>query len=131
MPAGAHLFALPGNIDLEAEAYLTVQQIYRGWALFGVVLVATVASAGVFAFPSRSRAASMWLAAAGGLLIAATLAVFFLFVLPANQATENWTVPPANWEALRTRWEYGHAVNAGVTLAGFVALVLSALAWSA
>lgn len=51
-------------------------------------------------------------------------------MFPDNQATESWTMLPANWEALRTRWEYGHAVNAGVTLLAFVALVSSALAWA-
>lgn len=129
VPAGAHLFALPGKIGLAAEAYLTVQQIYRGWALFGIAIFATIASAGVLALLSRSQPLAMWLAVAGGLLIAATLVVFFLFVFPGNQATENWTMLPANWEALRTRWEYGHAVNAGVTLLAFVALVSSALVW--
>lgn len=57
VPAGAHLFALPGKIGLAAEAYLTVQQIYRGWALFGIALFATIASAGVLAF---SAAANRW-----------------------------------------------------------------------
>jgi hypothetical protein len=34
----AHVFALPNKIGLERDAYLTVQQIYRGWALLGFVV---------------------------------------------------------------------------------------------
>jgi hypothetical protein len=49
----------------------------------------------------------MWLALTGGLLIAATLAIFFLVAFPANQATENWTVLPADWKALRMRRDMG------------------------
>ncbi|MGE0650765.1 MAG: hypothetical protein AB7P12_03310 [Alphaproteobacteria bacterium] len=31
----AHLFELPNKIGLPADAYFTVQQNYRGWALLG------------------------------------------------------------------------------------------------
>jgi hypothetical protein len=39
VPSGAHLFALPNKINLVAEQYFIVQNIYRGWSLFGVVLI--------------------------------------------------------------------------------------------
>jgi hypothetical protein len=35
--AMAHLLELPKKIKLSAEDYLIVQQIYRGWALLGIV----------------------------------------------------------------------------------------------
>jgi hypothetical protein len=57
--------------------------------------------------------------------MAATLPIFFAGTYPANVATQNWSVVPANWEALRTQWEYSHAVNAGLT---FLSLCLTALA---
>src|SRR5688500_3068553 len=38
VPGGAHLFELPNKIDLDQNAYFTVQAIYRGWALFGIAL---------------------------------------------------------------------------------------------
>jgi hypothetical protein len=60
------------------------------------------------------------------LLVAATLAIFFIWTFPANQATINWTLPTPNWQALRTHWEYAHATNAVLT---FIALCL--LTWSA
>ena len=38
VPSGAHLFALPNKMDLARDQYFVVQNIYRGWALFGIVL---------------------------------------------------------------------------------------------
>jgi hypothetical protein len=38
-PAMAHLLELPNKINLSREDYLKVQQIYRGWALLGFLVV--------------------------------------------------------------------------------------------
>jgi hypothetical protein len=40
----AHLLELPNKIGLARDDYLTVQQIYRGWALLGIVVVAALIS---------------------------------------------------------------------------------------
>jgi hypothetical protein len=37
VPAGAHLSELPNKIGSPADQYVLVQQIYRGWALFGIL----------------------------------------------------------------------------------------------
>jgi hypothetical protein len=125
VPAGAHFFELPNKIGLDQEAYFTVQAIYRGWALFGVALFgalfANLALGLVLAFRQRPYALPLLAFA----LIAATLAIFFVWTYPANQATSNWTLPTPNWTTLRMHWEYAHAVNAVLT---FVALCL--LTWS-
>ncbi|MFC3104011.1 hypothetical protein [Salinisphaera aquimarina] len=52
----AHLLELPDKLDLSAEGYLTVQHIYRGRALLGVLLCsASVAEI------SRQRLVAPWL----------------------------------------------------------------------
>lgn len=61
------------------------------------------------------------------LCIVGTQVVFWAFTFPANQATENWSMLPPNWEELRTRWEYSHAISAGLNLVALVALILSVL----
>lgn len=38
-PALAHLLELPNKIGLSRDDYLAVQQIYRGWALLGLLLL--------------------------------------------------------------------------------------------
>ena len=71
---------------------------------------------------TRDSPGSGGCSAAAALLIAATLAIFFAWTFPANQATGNWTSVPENWEQLRTQWEYSHAANAAIT---FLALLCS------
>jgi hypothetical protein len=43
----------------------------------------------------------------------------------ANVATENWTFLPEEWETLRRRWEYSHAVSAWIYFVALAALTLS------
>ena len=127
VPAGAHFFELPNKIGLAQEPYFVVQSIYRGWALFGIVLFGALAANLALSLMVRRRRAAFWLALLAFLLVAATLVVFFTWTYPANQATQNWTVAPSDWMALRAQWEYAHAVNAVLSFAGFCALVLSIL----
>lgn len=127
VPAGAHLFALPNKIVLPQEAYFTVQSIYRGWALFGFVLIPALIVNAVLALTLRGHRLASGLALLAAVLLAANLAVFFTWTFPANQATANWTQVPADWESLRTQWEYSHAVNAVLTFVALCAVTLSAL----
>ena len=126
VPAGAHFFELPNKIDLDQQAYFTVQNIYRGWALFGIVLIGALVVNLALTLVLAFRRGRYLLPLLAFLLIAATLAIFFTWTYPANQATSNWTLPTPDWTTLRRHWEYAHATNAVLT---FVALCL--LTWSA
>jgi hypothetical protein len=127
IPGGAHLFELPNKIGLPQDDYFVVQGIYRGWALFGAVIIpAALANLALAIMLRRDRRASR-LAFAAFLLIAASLAVFFTWTFPANQATANWTVAPANWATLRLQWEYSHAINAVLMFAALCCASLGAL----
>jgi hypothetical protein len=125
VPAGAHLFELPNKIGLAEDAYFVVQSTYRGWALFGIVLFGSLAANLALAVTVRRQRAPFRLALVAFLLVAATLVIFFTWTYPANQATSNWTVVPANWQALRQQWEYAHATNAVLTF-----IALCAVTWS-
>jgi hypothetical protein len=126
VPAGAHLFELPNKIRLAQDDYFVVQGIYRGWALFGIVLFGALGANLALAILARRQRGPFWLAFLGFLLVAATLVIFFTWTYPANQATSNWTVVPQNWQELRMQWEYAHATNAVLTF-----LALCAVTWSA
>ena len=128
VPGGAHLFELPNKIALPEEQYFIVQNIYRGWALFGLVLFPALTANLVLAILLRRQRAAFCFALAGFFGIAATLVIFFVWTYPANVATSNWTVVPAAWETLRRQWEYAHAVNAVITFAAFCAVVVATLA---
>jgi hypothetical protein len=127
VPSGAHLFALPNKINLVAEQYFIVQNIYRGWSLFGVALIGALIANLALALLLRGRGAPFVLALFAFLCIALTLVVFFIWTYAANQATNNWMVIPDNWEQLRREWEYSHAANAVVTFAALCSVTLSVL----
>lgn len=116
VPAGAHLFELPNKIGLSQEAYFIVQGIYRGWALFGIVLTGSILANLTLSIRLRHRRRAFWLALSAFVLMASTLVIFFIWTFPANQATSNWTTVPANWRELRAQWEYAHAANAVLTV---------------
>ena len=129
VPSGAHVLELANKIGLDRENYLTVQQIYRGWAWLGGVLIAAVLANGCAAVVARRRKSAMILAAAASILMCVTLGIFFTWTFPVNQATNNWTIAPAGWQALRTQWEYSHAASALVTFLALCSTTAASLAW--
>jgi hypothetical protein len=127
VPSGAHLFEFPGKSSLGAEQYFIVQSIYRGWDLFGIALFGALIANLALALLLRGRGAAFALALFGFFSIALTLVIFFIWTYPANQATNNWTMIPNDWQQLRRQWEYSHAANAVITFAAFCSVALSSL----
>jgi len=127
VPVGAHLFALPNKIGMDETDYFVAQRIYDGWAVLGVVLIGAIIANAAAAIASRRQAWPAALAGLAALLMVATLAIFFAFTFPANQATANWTTAPDDWQALRRQWEVSHAVNAAITFAAFCSLSLAVI----
>lgn len=129
MSAGwAHLLALPNKMALSHDDYLTVQQIYRGWALLGFAVVGALVSTMALAVVQRQRGLRFGHSVVAALCIALSLVVFFSVTFPANQLTQDWAALPPNWQTLRERWEYSHAVGALLYLGALASLVLGALA---
>lgn len=128
IPSGAHVFEMHAKLSLDRESYFTVQSIYRGWALFGFVILAALAAciAAAILSPAANIRASCAFAAA---MIIVSLVIFFSFVYPANVATSSWTIVPPDWEKLRSQWEWGHAASALCTFLGFLALAWAASSW--
>jgi hypothetical protein len=119
VPVRAHLFELPHKIALIEQQYFVVQSIYRGWSLFGAVIIAAITTNLLLALMLFRRRKTFWLNLVAGFILAGTLAIFFAWTYPANQATNNWTTVAADWESLRSQWEFSHAANAVLT---FIAL---------
>jgi uncharacterized membrane protein len=113
VPAGAHLAELPNKIDLPAADYQTVQQIYSGWALFGIVVFGALISISMLTIMARGEPRVFRLTVVALLCIVGTQVVFWSFTFPANQATANWSTLPPNWTELRAQWEYSHAASMG------------------
>jgi hypothetical protein len=129
VPAGAHFFELPNKMQLPAERYMVVQGIYSGWALFGVAIFAALAATLAHTLMVRADRAAFLLSLAALACLVATQVIFWSFTYPMNVASTNWTTLPSDFEAARRQWEYSHAVNAGLTFAGFLAICLSVLVY--
>jgi hypothetical protein len=130
VPGGAHLLKLTYKINLDHDNYITVQQIYREWALLGIILILSVFANGLVAFKIRSHTAAMACATIAALLMCVGLVIFFAWTFRVNQATSNWSVTPENWQSLRAKWEYSHAVNAHVTFLALCSATVASLIWS-
>jgi membrane protease YdiL (CAAX protease family) len=96
-PALAHLLELPNKIGLSRQDYLTVQQIYRGWALLGFVVAGALLSNLLVTIRVRRRPKVFARALIAFLCIVGTQVVFWTFTYPTNQITHNWTVLPDDW----------------------------------
>jgi hypothetical protein len=126
-PAMAHLLELPNKITLSREDYLTVQQIYRGWALLGIVVAGALSSTLALTILARRQQRAFAFALVAVLCIVGAQIVFWTYTYPANRATSNWTLLPDNWRALRAQWEWSHAAAAGLNLVALMALCVSVL----
>jgi|SRR5689334_15534955 hypothetical protein len=126
-PAMAHVLELPHKIGMSAADYLIVQQIYRGWALLGVVILIALVSTLVVAILERQDDRGFWLSGSAFLCLVAAQIVFWTYTYPVNVETQNWTTLPDNWMSLRTHWEYSHATGAAFTLLAFVLLLIDVM----
>jgi hypothetical protein len=70
------------------------------------------------------------LALAAVILFLLALVLWWVLVYPVNVELAKWVngPVPADWTDYRARWEWGHAIIAGVELIGFAALIGSVLA---
>jgi hypothetical protein len=125
--SAAHVLELPNKIHLAQADYLVVQQLYRGWALLGIVVIGALAATLALVLMLRARGEPFGAALAAFACIAATQLVFWVWTFPVNRATRNWTIAPPDWEALRAQWEYSHAAGALFNLAALVLLILALL----
>jgi hypothetical protein len=127
VPVMAHLFELPNKIGLSRDDYLTVQQIYRGWALAGILVLGALLSTLALTIMSRGEGRRFAFGLTALLCIIGTQVVFWVFTYPANKQTNNWTVLPPNWQALRFQWEYSHATSAVLNLIALVSVILAVI----
>ena len=126
-PAMAHLLELLNKIDLSRDEYLTVQQIYRGWSLLGIVVFGALLSTLALTITLRHKRKPFIFALIAFLCIAGTQIIFWTYTYPTNQITNNWTVLPENWATLRRQWEYSHAASALLNLLAMISLSISVL----
>src|SRR3569833_802022 len=127
-PGLAHLLELPRKMALPRDDYFMVQQIYAGWALFGIAILVQRIAIALRAFRSMGDRRVFRPVMGALLLLIAAQVLFWHFTFPANTATHNWTVMPADWQVLRRQWEYSHLGGAMCQAAGLLCLIAALFA---
>jgi hypothetical protein len=134
-PSFAHALEAPPRLALWSPELWRQATVFTGqFALFrsvgGPLDVAVIPLLAGVTFLARRDRRACGFAVAATLLFAAALAAWFALVAPANTVLATWTPGPvpADFAAVRDRWESGHVVIAAFKLAGFSALALSVLA---
>ncbi len=122
---------LPGKMQYDSRLYVMLHRtLYptfgqtAGWAE-GFALMSAIG----LAWRVRKRGAAFPLTATAAVCQVAAMAVFLVFVQPANQTMAAWSLDaiPPEWTSWRDQWEYGHAARAVLQTAALAALVLSVI----
>lgn len=125
----AHLLEWPQKQHYPGWLYVRLQESLYIWFgnLGGVLYVlAVVATVGLAILVRRQRRLWAWFASAAGVQVIA-LITFLTIVYPVNlrlPVNSNGTVP-ADWTALRDRWELGHAIGFVLFTVSFVLLIVT------
>lgn len=135
--AFAHVLERPSKMQYDAYFYITLQRsLYVQWGppqIGGFLEPAAIAALALLAFLLRESGRDLWLTLAALLLmLLAFPVIFFWWIAPANAAFAATTLPavPADWTALRSNWETGHAIRFALQFAA-LALLVGPLAFDA
>ncbi len=79
----------------------------------------------------RRRSQAFYPTLAGLALFVVALLITLLVEVPLDNQFAEWTVTtlPANWQQLRDRWEWFHAIRSWAAVAGLALLLAGALFW--
>jgi hypothetical protein len=122
LEAGPRLTVWPPELWREATVFHGQYDLFG--SIGGALDVGVIPLTALAAYLIRRERPGVWLASLAALLFSVSLAVWFARVAPVNAVLATWTPGPipADFTALRDRWETGHMIMAGIKLAGFTAL---------
>ncbi len=124
---------VPAQNRLSAQGYATLEQGMNSVlkTLTPMLMISTlVLGLAVIAVAFARKRKLRWLyivAVAGGIaMVVSTL----LINAPINDAVDTWNAvaPPPEWQALRDRWEFGHAIRSYIGLIGLL-VAQAAIVW--
>ncbi len=125
-PALAHAFELPTKMNLARDEYFVIQQVYRGWSNFSLLLVVVqLISLVTTAYLVRRDRRVLVPTVLAILFVLGAQVLFWTYTHPANVATANWTVETDDWMRLRRIWEYSHLARAGLQTLAMTSLIIA------
>lgn len=128
--AVAHLMELPAKMRYEPPLYVKLHRtLYPNFGrTAGPAEAFAVISAMALAWwTRRHRPDTFRSAATAATCLTAAHGIFWAVVQPVNAEMVRWRLDaiPRDWTDRRDRWEYGHAVRAGLVTAALGALTLT------
>jgi hypothetical protein len=125
--AVAHLMELPAKMRYEPSLWVRLHRtLYPNFGrTAGPAEAAAVISTHLLAWRTRRESEAFRSTAVAAACLAAAHAIFWAVVQPVNVEVMRWSLDtiPYDWENRRKRWEYGHAIRAGLVTAALGALV--------
>ncbi len=126
----AHVLEMPRKLTLAPELYAAINSsLYRYFAIVGgIYTIGAILAVGSLAWRVRGQRSARWTLIAAT-AVAASFVSWLVLVLPVNREVAHaGSAVVDTWTALRSRWEYGHAVGFGLMLAGLCTLVVGTVA---
>jgi hypothetical protein len=126
----SHVLELRPKRKMSGRDWLTTQRAYADYGkLAGPLLPASVLTSVISAIGSRKDKKRAGLFALNAICSIAAANIWATMNEPVNREIVAWNPEklPYDWEVKRDSWEYGHAMTAGVHLAGFIALMAALL----
>ena len=95
----------------------------------GLLVPAILGSAALALAVIRRRDADRWLALTAVLLLLVTMVISVSISVPINTAQLSWSVaaPPADWSAVRDRWQLAHVARTTTAVLAFVLLTVAVM----
>lgn len=127
----AHVLEWPSKATYQGSLYVLLQEsLYIWFGNIGSVLyLLAIVISFLLALALRGDRSGRRLVGIACALEVLALALFFAVIYPVNLAFPVFgpVTVPADWAALRDRWELGHAVGFALFTAAFVLLLLAVL----
>lgn len=128
-----HLLELLPRMRFEERLWVEVTVFQGVYTLFGsigaVFECGAIVTAFIVAFLVRRRGQTFYWTVSGAIILLVAFVSWILFVAPMNTVFATWLtnpVPP-DWTRYRNQWEYAHAINAFIKIAGLSLLLLSVI----
>jgi hypothetical protein len=127
----SHLLEMPAKMGYDSSMWLTLSHtLYSKFGTYGSVFeVGALLSSVALVFLARKRGPSFPWTLTSAMLVALAHVLFWVRVAPVNAETAIMTPDalPADWQALRAQWEYGHAMRAVLQICALAAVTMSIL----
>lgn len=127
--AVAHLMELPAKLRYEPRLWVRLHRtLYTNFGrAAGPAETAAVISTNMLAWTRKKRPEAFRSSAIAAACLAGAHVIYWGVVQPVNTEVMRWPLDeiPSDWTTRRDRWEYGHAMRAGLVITALVSLAMA------